>query len=79
MLVSTDVSSRGIDVPETEVVINLRAQMSDDYVHRWPNCRATVRASPTLVDPTDMVALERVRAIAQRRQASGRISRCRSK
>ena len=35
VLVSTDVSARGIDVPETEVVINFNVpRMSDDYVHR---------------------------------------------
>jgi len=35
VLVSTDVSSRGIDVPETEVVVNFTVpRMSDDYVHR---------------------------------------------
>ncbi|MGB1384919.1 MAG: DEAD/DEAH box helicase, partial [Flavobacteriales bacterium] len=35
VLVSTDVSARGIDVPETELVINFNVpRMSDDYVHR---------------------------------------------
>ena len=63
VLVSTDVSSRGIDVPETEVVVNFTVpRMSDDYVHRIGRTGRANRSgiAYTFVDPTDMVALERV-------------------
>ena len=63
VLVSTDVSSRGIDVPETEVVVNFTVpRMSDDYVHRIGRTGRANRSgiAYTLVDPTDMVALGRV-------------------
>ena len=63
VLVSTDVSARGIDVPETEVVINFNVpRMSDDYVHRIGRTGRADRSGMayTLVDPTDEVALSRV-------------------
>ena len=63
VLVSTDVSARGIDVPETEVVINFNVpRMSDDYVHRIGRTGRADRSGMayTLVDPTDEVALVRV-------------------
>lgn len=63
VLVSTDVSARGIDVPETEVVINFNVpRMSDDYVHRIGRTGRADRhgMAYTLVDPTDEVALKRV-------------------
>jgi ATP-dependent RNA helicase RhlE len=72
VLVSTDVSARGIDVPETELVINFTVpRMSDDYVHRIGR---TGRASReglayTMVDPTDELALSR---IIERLPADGR-------
>ena len=56
VLVSTDVSARGIDVPETEVVINFNVpRMSDDYVHRIGRTGRADRegVAYTLVDPTD--------------------------
>ena len=59
VLVSTDVSARGIDVPETEVVINFNVpRMSDDYVHRIGRTGRADRSGMayTLVDPTDEVA-----------------------
>ncbi|MGB1100366.1 MAG: DEAD/DEAH box helicase, partial [Flavobacteriales bacterium] len=72
VLVSTDVSARGIDVPETEVVINFNVpRMSDDYVHRIGRTGRADRSGMayTLVDPTDEVALARV---LERLPADGR-------
>ena len=63
VLVSTDVSSRGIDVPETEVVVNFTVpRMSDDYVHRIGRTGRADRSGVayTMVDPTDEVALGRI-------------------
>ena len=63
VLVSTDVSARGIDVPETEVVINFNVpRMSDDYVHRIGRTGRADRkgVAYTLVDPTDEASLSRV-------------------
>ena len=63
VLVSTDVSARGIDVPETEVVINFTVpRMSDDYVHRIGRTGRADRhgTAYTLVDPTDEVSFGRV-------------------
>ena len=63
VLVSTDVSARGIDVPETEVVINFTVpRMSDDYVHRIGRTGRAERSGValTLVDPTDEVHLQRM-------------------
>ena len=72
VLVSTDVSARGIDVPETEVVINFNVpRMSDDHVHRIGRTGRADRSGMayTLVDPTDEVALSRV---LERLPADGR-------
>ena len=72
VLVSTDVSARGIDVPETDVVINFNVpRMSDDYVHRIGRTGRADRSGMayTLVDPTDEVALSRV---LERLPADGR-------
>ena len=63
VLVSTDVSARGIDVPETEVVINFTVpRMSDDYVHRIGRTGRADRhgVAYTLVDPTDEISFTRV-------------------
>lgn len=63
VLVSTDVSSRGIDVPETEVVVNLTVpRMSDDYVHRIGRTGRAHRSGVafTLVDPSEEFALARM-------------------
>ena len=73
VLVSTDVSARGIDVPETEVVINFNVpRMSDDYVHRIGRTGRADRevVAYTLVDPTDEVSLSR---ILDRLPADGRL------
>ncbi|MDA0729003.1 MAG: DEAD/DEAH box helicase [Bacteroidetes bacterium] len=63
ILVGTDVASRGIDVPETEMVINFNVpRMSDDYVHRIGRTGRAERlgSAYTLIDPTDVVAWKRI-------------------
>ena len=61
VLVSTDVASRGIDVPETKVVINCTVpKNSSDYVHRIGR---TGRAfsegvAHTLYDPSERIYME---------------------
>lgn len=64
-LISTDVSSRGIDVPETEIVINLTVPRDPlDYVHRigrTGRAHRTGRAI-TLVDAGERYAWERIEA-----------------
>lgn len=63
VLVSTDVSARGIDVPETELVINFTVpRMSDDYVHRIGRTGRADREGTayTLIDPTDEVSWSNV-------------------
>ena len=63
VLVSTDVASRGIDVPETKVVINCTVpRNSSDYVHRIGR---TGRAfsegvAHTLYDPSEKMYMEAV-------------------
>ena len=63
VLVSTDVASRGIDVPETKVVINCTVpRNSSDYVHRIGR---TGRAfsegvAHTLYDPSERMYMEAV-------------------
>ena len=64
-LVSTDVSSRGIDVPETEVVINLTVPRDPlDYVHRIGRTGRAQRTgrAVTLVDSGERYAWERIEA-----------------
>ena len=64
-LVSTDVSSRGIDVPETEVVVNLTVPRDPlDYVHRIGRTGRAHRTgrAVTLVDPGERYAWERIEA-----------------
>lgn len=62
-LVSTDVASRGIDVPETSVVINFSVPRDPhDYVHRIGRTGRAFRDGEayTLVDPSERYALERI-------------------
>ena len=62
-LVSTDVASRGIDVPETSVVINFSVPRDPhDYVHRIGRTGRAFRegVAITLVDPSEGYALERI-------------------
>ncbi len=65
-LVSTDVASRGIDVPETSVVINFSVPRDPhDYVHRIGRTGRAFRdgVAITLVDPSEGYALERIVAL----------------
>lgn len=62
-LVSTDVASRGIDVPETSLVINFSVPRDPhDYVHRIGRTGRAFRdgVAITLVDPSEGYALERI-------------------
>ena len=64
VLVSTDVSSRGIDVPETKLVINCTVpRNSSDYVHRIGRTGRAFRegVAHTLYDPSEesyLIAVE---------------------
>jgi ATP-dependent RNA helicase RhlE len=66
--VSTDVSSRGIDVPETRVVINGSVPRDpQDYVHRVGRTGRAFQTGDayTLVDPSEGYALQRIEALTQ--------------
>ena len=63
VLVSTDVASRGIDVPETEMVINASVPRDPhEYVHRIGRTGRAFRdgTAITLNDPAERYALERI-------------------
>ncbi|HIN41793.1 MAG TPA: DEAD/DEAH box helicase [Flavobacteriales bacterium] len=63
VLVSTDVSSRGIDVPETKLVINCTVpRNSADYVHRIGRTGRAFRegVAHTLFDPSEEAYLKAV-------------------
>jgi len=63
VLVSTDVASRGIDVPETEMVINASVPRDPhEYVHRIGRTGRAFRdgTALTLNDPAERYALERI-------------------
>ena len=63
VLVSTDVASRGIDVPETKLVINCTVpRNSSDYVHRIGRTgRAfTEGIAHTLFDPSERMFIEAI-------------------
>ena len=65
VLVSTDVASRGIDVPETKLVINCTVpRNSSDYVHRIGRTgRAfTEGIAHTLFDPSEKMYLDSIEA-----------------
>ncbi len=63
VLVSTDVASRGIDIPEVDCVVNLSVPGDPhDYVHRIGRTGRAFRSgqSITLVDPAEGYAMKRV-------------------
>jgi len=63
VLVSTDVASRGIDVPDTKVVINCTVpRNSSDYVHRIGRTGRAFRTgvAHTLYDPSEKMYLASV-------------------
>ncbi len=66
ILVSTDVASRGIDVPETEMVINASVPRDPhEYVHRIGRTGRAFRdgTALTINDPAERYALERIEAL----------------
>ena len=66
VLVSTDVASRGIDVPETEMVINASVPRDPhEYVHRIGRTGRAFRdgTALTLNDPAERYALERIETL----------------
>ena len=66
VLVSTDIASRGIDVPETEMVINFSVPSDPlDYVHRIGRTGRAFRSGEaiTLQDPSERYALERIESL----------------
>lgn len=63
ILVSTDVASRGIDVPETEMVINASVPRDPhEYVHRIGRTGRAFRSGTalTLYDSSEKFAMERI-------------------
>jgi ATP-dependent RNA helicase RhlE len=68
VLVSTDVASRGIDVPETQVVINYAVPRDPhDYIHRIGRTgRAFATGeSYTLQDPSERFAMARIERLIE--------------
>ncbi|MGY8941849.1 MAG: DEAD/DEAH box helicase [Flavobacteriales bacterium] len=66
VLVSTDIASRGIDVPETEMVINFSVPRDPhDYVHRIGRTGRAFRHGEaiTLEDPSERYARERIESL----------------
>ncbi|MAI22717.1 MAG: DEAD/DEAH box helicase [Crocinitomicaceae bacterium] len=63
ILIATDVASRGIDVPETQWVINASVPRDPhDYIHRIGRTGRAFRkgSALTLFDPAEKFALERI-------------------
>lgn len=66
ILVSTDIASRGIDVPETEMVINFAVPRDPhDYVHRIGRTGRAFRKGEaiTLQNPSERFAIERIESV----------------
>ena len=66
ILIATDVASRGIDVPETQWVINASVPRDPhDYIHRIGRTGRAFRegSALTLVDPAEKFALERIESL----------------
>ena len=66
ILIATDVASRGIDVPETQWVINASVPSDPhDYIHRIGRTGRAFRegSALTLVDPAEKFALERIESL----------------
>ena len=69
-LVATDVASRGIDVPQLDLVINVTVPRDPhDYIHRIGRTGRAKRSGQavTFVDPSEKPALERVEALIGQR------------
>ena len=66
ILIATDVASRGIDVPETQWVINASVPRDPhDYIHRIGRTGRAFRegSALTLVDPAEKFAMERIESL----------------
>lgn len=66
ILIATDVASRGIDVPETQWVINASVPRDPhDYIHRIGRTGRAFRegSALTLFDPAEKFALERIETL----------------
>jgi len=66
ILIATDVASRGIDVPETQWVINASVPRDPhDYIHRIGRTGRAFRegSALTLVDPAEKFAVERIESL----------------
>ncbi|MDA0912571.1 MAG: DEAD/DEAH box helicase [Bacteroidetes bacterium] len=70
ILIATDVASRGIDVPETSMVINASVPSDPhDYIHRIGRTGRAFQhgTALTLYDPSERFALERIESLAQQK------------
>lgn len=68
-LVATDVASRGIDVPQLDLVVNVTVPRDPhDYIHRIGRTGRAQRpgSAITLVDPSEKAALQRVEGLLGR-------------
>jgi ATP-dependent RNA helicase RhlE len=68
ILIATDVASRGIDVPETSMVINASAPRDPhDYIHRIGRTGRAFRngTALTLFDASERFAMERIEELIQ--------------
>ena len=66
ILIATDVASRGIDVPETQWVINASVPRDPhDYIHRIGRTGRAFRegSALTLFDPAEKFAMERIESL----------------
>lgn len=76
VLVATDVASRGIDLPDINMVINLRLpQKADSYVHRAGRASRDGNQGTciSLVDSTDLGMMERIQRYMDSSIKFGRI------
>ena len=66
ILVATDVASRGIDVPQLDLVINVTVPRDPhDYIHRIGRTGRAMRTGRaiTFIDPSEKAALKRIEGL----------------